>query len=118
MSLNMRGFVDGTFKSVNATRITKGGQYVEGIWQEDEDVETPHTVNLQPLNAKEIQTLNIGGERVNDMRKVYVNDGDMYDISPSDMWRFEGIDGEFKAVSMDNRPWRDYCKIIVSRKDD
>jgi hypothetical protein len=119
MSLDMAGHIDSTFESVSATRTSyTGGGYVDGKWVEGSSVDTPHAVNIQPLSDKERRTLQEAGERVVDARKVYVNDGDLYSISEADTWALSGIDGEFKAVSMDNRPWRNYCKIVVSRKDD
>lgn len=119
MSLNMSGHIDGIFKSVDATRSGKsGGAYVNGHWVAGVETTNAHNVNLQPLNEKEIQSLSIGAERIGDMRKIYVNDGDMYNIAESDIWTFTGIDGEFKTVSLDNRPWRNYCKAIVSRIDE
>ena len=33
-------------------------------------------------------------------------------------WTFEGVPGVFKTVKLDNRPWRNYCKITVSKQDD
>ena len=115
----MSGHIDGVFKSVDATRTGKsGGAYVDGLWVPGVETDNPHTVNIQPLTEKEIQSLSIGAERIGDMRKIYVNDGDMYNIAESDIWAFTGIDGEFKTVSLDNRPWRNYCRIVVSRIDE
>ncbi len=119
MSLDMTGHIDSTFESVGATRTGyTGGGYVDGKWVDGASVDTAHTINLQPLSDKERRTLQEAGERVVDARKVYVNDGDLYSISEADTWVFIGISGVFKTVSLDNRPWRNYCKIVVSRKDD
>ncbi len=119
MSLDMYGFVDDTFESVQAFRTSKTGGYgVNGRYVGASDIPNPHTVNLQPVSTKDLQSLNIGAERINDVRKIYVNDGDLYSILPSDEWSLTGIEGTFKTVSLDNRPWRNYCKAIVSRKDD
>lgn len=119
MSLNMFGHIDAVFVSTPATRtVETGGSYVNGKWVDGTTEIKPHTVNLQPVNDKEIQALNIGAERIGDLRKIYVNDGDLYNIKPSDIWSFTGLGGTFKAVSLDNRPWRNYCKIIVSKQDE
>lgn len=118
MSLDMFGHIDDVFESVQANRLTKPGSYVDGKWVGTVGITTPHIVTLQPLTDKEIDSLSKGGERIVDGRKIYINDGDLYSISPSDTWTFTGIDGIFKTVKLDNRPWRNYCKAIVSRKDD
>lgn len=123
MSLDMQGFVDDVFVSTPATRISRsGGGYVDGIWVEGTATNSPHNVNLQPLTMDEIDMLNVGGERVVDVRKIYVNDGDMYNITEADLWQFTGVNGTFKSIKLDNRSWqggnsRNYCKVIVSRID-
>jgi hypothetical protein len=119
MSLDMLGTIDDTFKSADALRTSKTGGYgADGRYVGASGTPSPHTVNIQPLTPKELQSLGIGAERINDVRKIYVNDGDLYSILPSDEWSFDGIDGVFRTVDLDNRPWRNYCKAIVSRKDD
>ena len=118
MSLDMGGFIDSVFQSTGATRTSySGGGYVDGIWQDGATTQTSHLVNLQPLNGKEIEALQVGGERIKDYRKIYVNDGDTYSIAESDTWTFDGVDGEFKTIATDNRTWRNYCKVIVARED-
>lgn len=117
-ALDMSGHIDGEFKSVNATRQTDSGSRVGGRWVPSLSDPIPHTVNLQPVSARRIQNLTRGGRRLIDARTVYVNDGDLYSVLESDLWKFDGIDGVFEAVEMDNRPWRNYCRIVVSRVDD
>ena len=114
----MSGHIDGDFQSVNAVRTIESGDYVDGVWVDGSAIDKPHTVTIQPLNDKEIRSLGIGLERITDTRKIYVNDGDLFDITPENTWSFEGIEGVFKCIALDNRPWRNYCKIIVSRQDD
>ena len=122
-SLDMFGFIDPVFRSISATRTSySGGAYdADGIWQPGVPTITQHTINLQPVSMKEIDSIPMGGERQHDLRKIYVNDGDLYSISESDTWAFElsqGVNGNYKTIQLDNRPWRNYCKIIVSRFDD
>ena len=122
-SFNMFGFVDSVFRSISATRTSYSGGAldVNGIWQPGTPTITQHTINLQPLSMKEISFIDLGGERQHDLRKIYVNDGDLYSISESDTWAFElsqGVNGNYKTIQLDNRPWHNYCKIIVSRFDD
>lgn len=117
-ALDMSGHIDGEFKSVNATRVSDTGQRVNGRWVPSLSDPQPHTVNVQPVSPRRLQYLSQGGRRIVDARSVYVNDGDLYKIQQSDRWEFDGIDGVFEAVEVDNRPWRNYCRITVSRIDD
>ena len=119
MSLDMLGHIDDCFQSVPANRTASiGGSYVDGLWVDGTDTVTPHKVTVQPVTEKEIDSLDIGQERIGDMRKIYVNDGDLYSIAEADTWKLTGIDGTFRCVKLDNRPWRNYCKAIVVRLDD
>lgn len=121
MAINMIGHIDSTFESMSASRVEKAGAYdVDGIWQESTSIASSHSVNIQPLNNRELQNLAIGGERINDVRKIYVNDGDIQNIKPSDLWQFNEGHGmqTYKTIALDARPWANYCKAIVSRDDD
>lgn len=124
MSLDMFGHIDETFTSSIGTRIARsGGDYVNGRWVEGIETESPHNVNIQPMNMKQIQTLQIGGERIQDYRNVWVNDGLIGEIAESDTWTFIGIEGTFKTTMLDNRanylePYnRNYCKFVAVRID-
>jgi hypothetical protein len=117
MSLDMFGQIDDVFVSIPADRISKsGGAYVDGIFVPGVETVTPHTVTIQPASDREIAALSGGGERVVDLRRVYVNDGVLASISEADDWSFDGQ--LWKTVKLDNRPWRNYCKAIVSRYDE
>lgn len=119
VSLDMSGHIDTVFKSVTATRTAKsGGEYTDGIWVAGTETETTHAANVQPLNNKDIDFLTLAGERIRDSRKVYINDGTMASISESDTWTFPNVDGTFKTYSLDNRPWRNYCKFYAIRLDE
>lgn len=117
-SLSMDAFMDDDFTSSNATRMyrTNGG-YVEGLYQEGTEVTTSHRVNIQPLNPEDINFLELGGQRIVDTRKIYVNSGDVFNLS--DIWEFESLDGQFKCLSLDDRGLfgRSYAKIYVTRLD-
>jgi hypothetical protein len=120
INLSMFGHIDDVFTSVVGTRITKsGGAYVDGKWVTGVDSSTTHNINVQPLNAKEANHLSIGGDRIKDYRKIYVNDGSASEITEADNWTLPGVDGTFKTFMLDNRvPFgRNYCKIIVARID-
>lgn len=115
-ALDMFGTIDPVFESIPATRFSKsGGSYVDGIWTEGTETATSHSVNIQPATDREIDSLSGGGERIVDLRRIYVNDGILTNIAPADDWEFDGQ--RWKTVKLDNRPWRNYCKVFVSRYD-
>lgn len=117
MSLSMSGHIDSVFKSVDATFIPAGGSYIDGVWTPaaTEPV-SGFVVNVQPLNDKELDFLQRGGERILDPRKIYVNNGNLDAITLDGTWLFLGQ--RWKVVRTDNRPWRKYCKVTVDRYDD
>ena len=117
MSLNMSGHIDQVFESIPATRIKfTGSGYVDGIYVDGVETPTPHTVTVQQASDRDIESIEKGGERIVDARRVYVNDGIDASISPSDAWVFQGQ--RWKCGKLDNRPWRNYCRAIVYRIDD
>lgn len=122
MSLSMLGHIDSTFKSIDANQISvSGGDYdSDGIWQDGTETELPYTVTIQKLNDRELNNLNLGGERVQDYRKIYVNSGDFHALSPSSFWEFNannvGIQ-RYKVIKSDIRVWRSYAKITVALID-
>lgn len=117
MSLNMEGQVDLVFVSVDASRtVDTGGAWVDGIWTPGTLSTTPYIVNIQPASDREVDFLRQGGERITDARRIYINQGDMQLIDQTGTWTFLGQ--QWKAVKVDNRYWRNYCKVIVTRIDD
>lgn len=115
MSLSMRGHIDNVFKSVPATHVGKSVSYVDGILTPVTSAPVAFMVNIQPLNDKEIDFLQQGGQRIVDPRKIYVNNGDLDSIALDGEWVFLGQ--RWKVIRTDNRPWRKYCKVIVDRYD-
>ena len=116
MSLLMGGQIDAVFQSVAASRTVTGGTWVDGIWIPGLPVTTEYVVNIQPATDREIDFIRQGGERIVDARRIYINDGDMQLIDQTGTWEFLGQ--QWKSVKVDNRYWRNYCKVIVSRIDD
>lgn len=114
--LSMLGHVDSVFVSVPATRTTAVGAWVEGIWTPGVSVTSAYTVNIQPATDREVDFIRQAGERVVDVRRIYINDGDMQLIDQTGTWEFLGQ--QWKAVKCDNRYWREYCKVLVTRIDD
>lgn len=116
MSLDMQGQIDDVFKSVPATRTVTAGAYVNGIWVEGLETVTSYQVNIQPASDREIDFVRNAGERITDVRRIYINDFGMDNIDQTGTWEFSGQ--LWKAVKSDCRPWRNYCKCIVVRIDD
>lgn len=116
MPINRFGHVSGTLRSFVATRVsTTPGSYVDGIYQSGTESTTTHDVNCQPATDRQIEQLSAAGRRINDTRRLYINDGVLASISPADDWIFEGA--RWECIQMDNRPWRNYCRVYVSRYD-
>jgi hypothetical protein len=112
----MEGHIDDVFVSVEASRTVTGGGWVDGIWTPRGAVTTPYIVNIQPASDREVDFLRQGGERITDVRRIYINQGEMQLIDQTGTWAFLGQ--QWKAVKVDNRYWRNYCKVIVMRIDD
>jgi hypothetical protein len=122
MTLDMGGFIDADFQSIPANQISvAGGDYdSDGIWEDGTETPLPYVVTIQPLNDRELNNLNIGGERVEDYRKIYVNDGDFHALNPKAFWEFDannvGVQ-RYKVIKSDIRVWRSYAKIMVALID-
>lgn len=117
MSLNMEGQVDLVFVSVAASRtVSVDGQFVEGIWVPGATETKPYVVNIQQASDREVDFIRQGGERITDVRRIYINQGEMQLIDQTGTWEFLGQ--QWKAVKCDNRYWRNYCKVLVMRIDD
>ena len=122
-SIDMSGHIDDVFQSGTGSRTAKsGGEYVIGKWVAGTETVTTHKINIQPLNQKDINFLTLGGERVQDTRKIHLNDGIDPSISEADTWTLIDVDGNaingtFKVYSLDNRPWRNYCRFYAVRLD-
>ena len=91
MSLNMEGMIDQVFASVAATRtVDVGGQLVEGIWTPGVPSTQPYVVNIQPASDREVDFIRQGGERITDVRRIYINQGEMQLIDQTGTWEFLG----------------------------
>ena len=122
MSLDMANFIDSDFLSVVGTRYSQSGarSATTGKWEAGAETATTHNLNLQPLGDKELINLGAGGERTQDFRKFYINDGSTHNLAPQDEWEFDSPDLSgirFTVYMLDNRPWRNYCKCVVARND-
>lgn len=117
MSLSMSGHIDGVFQTVDVTVIAdSGGGYVDGIWSPGVSVATVFPkVTIQPLNDRELDFIMRAVQRINDVRKLYINNGDLEALVLNDDVEFLGQ--RWKIIKRDVRPWRKYAKLIVDRYD-
>lgn len=126
MGLNMRGHVSGPF-------ITHPGVVLNRYTSEIIDFEPVLTLtytdsfnaNVQPVSDKEIEFLQIGAERINDVRVIHRNDGKGIEVSVpgqlADILVFaETPDKEptwWKSIATDFRPWHNFCRAVVAKLD-
>lgn len=126
MSLDMYGHIDMTFESTPTGGVSlvvpAEGDYSGpgGIWVDGTPTTVPlQFVNIQPANLKTVQLVKeMGGTaNVSDLRVVRINDGTMIESDDdgtfAQLLEFEGK--QWRVVQSDNRPWRNYCKVIVER---
>ena len=126
MGLNMRGHVSGPF-------ITHKGVILNRYTSEIIDFEPvlaltytdSFNANVQPVSDKEIEFLQIGAERINDVRVIHRNDGKGIEVSVpgqlADILVFaETPDKEptwWKSIATDFRPWHNFCRAVVAKLD-
>lgn len=95
-----------------------------GTWEESAASEVTLTnVVIQQADMRTAEFLNGNGGTVDpsDLRNVYINDGTT--IYPDDEGQFAHVlefsDGlavrEWRVRQADNRPWHNYCKVVVER---
>ena len=120
MSLDMSGHIDQDFSRGVANRIIYPDQErVNGRWVEGSPLApVPYNVNIQPLTDKEFKSIDSGGLRKTDFRKIYINNGDTSNITNEDDWTLQDLDGIFKVKDLDNRPSINYCKIVLGKEDE
>ena len=117
MSLDMQGHIDDVFESFQAVRYAKtgGARDADGVWIPGSETPSPHTITAQPVSDREFVALSNGNERIQDTRKIYVNDGVDASIQEADEWEFDGQ--RWRCMQLDLRPRRNYCKAVVTRLD-
>ena len=121
--LDMFGQIDGVFKSVSATIYKYQGDYTGpgGAWEQTlTSTEKNVLINVQPVTDKKSEYLTGqgGGKVTQDLRKIYINDGNM--IYPDqDGVRFvvefdagQGVK-KWSVLESDSRPWRTRCRAYV-----
>jgi hypothetical protein len=126
MGLNMRGHVSGPF-------ITHPGVVLNRYTSEIIDFEPAITLsytdtfnaNVQPVSDKEIEFLQIGAERINDVRVIHRNDGKGISVSTdgnlADILVFAETTDKpvtwWKSIATDFRPWHNFCRAVVAKLD-
>lgn len=116
MTLDMSGHIDDVFETGEVTLIYGTGGYVGGIWQGGAPQTEKYTATIQPLSDKELGNLLMGGQRILDSRKLYINDGNLALLKlGKDM---QLLSEDWKIVYRDVRENRNYAKIVVVRYDD
>lgn len=116
MSLKMTGQIDGVFVSIPVSlQYETGGGYVDGVWVDGASFTVPYVATVQPMNPRQIDNLVRAGERILDGRNVYINSGDLSQLSLGEDLLFS--DQRWKIIRRDVREWRDYAHIMVDRYD-
>lgn len=126
MGLNMRGHVSGPF-------VTHKGVVLKRYTSEIIDFEPALTLsytdtfnaNVQPVSDKEIEFLQIGAERINDVRVIHRSDGKGIEVSTSgklaDILVFAETPDKpvtwWKSIATDFRPWHNFCRAVVAKLD-
>lgn len=122
MAIDMSGTIDGTFTSLTVTLLsTLDGDYdSDGIWQDGTESQTTFQANVQPVSDKELESLELGSERINDVRRVYPASSVTFKLSPYMKLQFDEGSGvkTYRIVKSDVRPWNNYAKIICEVIDD
>ena len=121
MAINMAGVV-GNFAQIQCTLITENdGDYdSNGIWEAGASIETTFRACVSPHNTKEIETLDLGSERVAESFSVYPENFIQFKMSPYIRIKMDLGDGEqtYRVVQADVRPWNSYCKIVCNLMDE
>lgn len=126
MGLNMRGHVSGPFISHRGVQRMRFSSEI--IDFEPKLVMTlldTFDANVQPASDKEIEILQIGAERINDIRVIHRNDGNGIEVSTpgnlADILVFaESPDKPvtwWKAMATDYRPWHNLCRAVIAKLD-
>lgn len=120
MSLNMRGHLVGDFVSHSQIQLMKiVTQKVDYEMVRSLQSTATFAGNVQQASGRDIEFLQLGAERINDVRVVHRNDGGGIAVSLpgtlADILLFNG--SHWKCVSVDYRPWRNYCRALVTLLD-
>ena len=121
-SIDMSGHIDDVFQSGTGTRTSNvDGEYVDGIWRKE-----PQSSQLTRLTfsllTKKISTSSRWAVSVFKTRERFMLTMVLTRLFPRmtlGHWLTLVVTRlmAFKPVSLDNRPWRNYCKFYAVRLD-
>lgn len=126
MGLNMRGHVSGPFVTHPGVVLNR---YASEIVDFEPALALSYTdsfnANVQPVSDKEIEFLQIGAERINDVRVIHRNDGKGIEVSTpgklADILVFAETPDKpvtwWKSIATDFRPWHSFCRAVVAKLD-
>lgn len=126
MGLNMRGHVSGPFIShPGVQRMRYSSQIVDHVPKLTLTLLDSFDANVQPASDKEIEFLQIGAERINDIRVIHRNDGKGIEVSTegnlADILVFAETPDKpatwWKAIATDYRPWHNFCRAVIAKLD-
>lgn len=119
MGLNMSGHISGPFVThiAELKRCSSAVVDFEPVFVLTYEDTFP--ANIQAATDREIEFLQIGAERIDDVRVLHRNDGLGIVISgPGKLADLIGFDGSWwKSVNTDYRPWHNFCRATVVRLD-
>jgi hypothetical protein len=123
VAFNMDDLIDFDFQTHTIKVLQQSGEYVDGTYVVSANTSQSYEGTVQPLNERERQALDQGGQRVIDARKIYINGYNNIEISPADIVVISDIPnnelvGRFKVFATDIRRARGYCKIMVGAIDE
>ncbi|HDS1780475.1 TPA: hypothetical protein QEM49_005058 [Pseudomonas putida] len=126
MGLNMRGHVSGPFVSHRGVqRMRFSSEIVDFEPKLTQTLLDTFDANVQPASDKEIEFLQIGAERINDIRVIHRNDGKGIEVSTpgnlADILVFAETPDQpatwWKAMATDYRPWHNFCRVVIAKLD-
>ncbi len=115
MSLDMFGMVDQAFGTGVVTITPVSGEYVDGEYVADSSVQsTQHRAVKQVASSEEMRALPQGGERYTDVARFFINDGSTHNVGSV---LVDQHGNTYRIFDADNRPERNYCKLLGASRD-
>jgi len=122
----MRGHISGPFVTHSGVqRMRFGSEIIDFEPKLTQTLLDTFDANVQPASDKEIEFLQIGAERINDIRVIHRNDGKGIEVSTpgnlADILVFAETPGQpvtwWKAMATDYRPWHNFCRAVIAKLD-
>ena len=139
MPFSMLNSIDRNFSTHRIKIKCLAGTYENGLWKESTQAIEEYNACIQPLSPQEFQTLDQGGRRLIDVKKVYLDlknnsfasilpssliaivnkktpSDNNPDDNPDDKPKEEDV-FDYQIIKADLRPEREYFKIIIAKVD-